>query len=393
MNRRIAAQNELLGTASLCHDGTKLGNKFSRQRQWLADVYDRELNTMGEKREFLANVARVADFYFSVWYMEDEHKPDFITCVENHQEGSLASLLIQYLRFARSRLSAPILARFYSQIIGDDPTAVNDFVEVAKACAAFFTLWRSANSTSGLDDVYRGFFSKNFEEHCWKSKAGNLLANNLKEYFWGAICDKGIGEKESWMTASRKFLLYTEVREICRFVLFVAGHDQIPDPKRPGLTMPGSMGTCDLLNLSQWKAKDFKSLEHVAPQRPPSSHSWDTGIYVDSKFHDIGNLLLLSRDINGFVDNKDWSVKFLHYSHVGNQSPQKAISTKKKAEEKGIVLSAKATKAISQTRYSCTVAPLLTLGTRGPWNARMIDKRSAQIKSIAWDTLVSWLKT
>lgn len=389
-NRRT---NELLGTVSLCHSGDKLGNKFSRQRQWLVDVYDRKLTTMCEKRAFLANVARVADFYHSVWYMEDDHKPDLIKCVENHEEGRLASLLIQYLKSARSRLSAPILARYYGQIEDEEQSSIDEFVEAAKACAAFFTLWRSANSTSGLDDIYRRFFRDYTRNYLWEKNGGNLSANCLKDYFRGAICKKGIGDKESWMTASKRFLLYTEVKEICRFVLFIAGHDQIPDPHNPGLTIPGNKGTCDLLKLSQWRAKDFKSLEHVAPQRPPPSHSWDTDIYVDSKFHEIGNLLLLSRDINEFMDNKDWSVKYIHYSHVGSLSQQEATSAEKEAKDRGIVLSKRAAKALSLTRYSGTVAPLLTLGPEGPWNAEIIDRRSEQIKSIAWDILVSWLET
>ena len=321
-NRRT---NELLGAVRLCYDGTKLGNKFSRQRRWLTNVYERELDTISRKREFLENVAGVADFFCSAWYMEDEHKPHFIKCVENHPQGALASLLVQYLKDARSNLSAPILARFYSQVYNGEPAGVDEFVEAAKACAAFFTLWRSANSTSGLDDIYRRYFSKHEKEHCWNAVQGRLSADGLKKHFSEALKDKGIDDKTSWLTASERFLLYTEVREICRFVLFVAGHDQIPDHQNPGLTSQGNIGVCDLLNLNRWKARDHKTLEHVAPQRPPPSHSWDKRIYDGSKFHDIGNLLLLPKDINEFVDNKEWSVKFFHYCHVGSRSARKLV--------------------------------------------------------------------
>jgi hypothetical protein len=93
-NRRT---NELLKAVGLCYEGEQLGNKFSTQRRWLAKVYERDLNSLNEKREFLANVARVADFFFSAWYMEDENRPPLIRCVENHRQGGLASLLVQYL--------------------------------------------------------------------------------------------------------------------------------------------------------------------------------------------------------------------------------------------------------------------------------------------------------
>lgn len=389
-NRRT---NELVRAVGLCYEGTQLGNKFSKQRKWLTTVYEREQSSLHQKREFLANVARVADFFFSAWYMEDEHRPHLIRCVENHRQGPLASFLVQYLRDARSFLSAPILSRFYSQLQSDDSAAVDEFVESVKACAAFFTLWRSANSTSGLDDIYRRFFSRHKEAHCWNTGQGTLSAQKLKEYFSFALQEKGIGDKDSWIAASERFLLYTEVKEICRFVLFVAGHDQVPDYQNPGLTVKGNAGVCDLLNLNQWKARDYKTLEHVAPQRPPAAHSWDQEIYFDNKFHDIGNLLLLPKDINEFVDNKEWPVKFFHYCHVGSRSEEEITSFDNKAQRKGIAISQKAIKALSVAKFSCVVEPLLELGENGFWDAELIDRRTNQIKEITWDTLNSWLKT
>ena len=389
-NRRT---NELLRAVGLCYEGEKLGNKFSRQRRWLAKVYERDLSSLNEKREFLTNVARVADFFFSAWYMEDENRPHLIRSVESHQHGPLASLLVQYLKDARSILSAPILSRFYSQIQSDEAAAVDEFVESVKACAAFFTLWRSANSTSGLDDIYRRFFSRYTNDHCWNTDQGTLSAQNLKKYFSGALQDKGIGDKESWISASERFLLYTEIKEICRFVLFVAGHDQVPDLQNPGLTKKGNAGVCDLLNLYQWKARDYKTLEHVAPQRPPTTHSWDSRIYDEKKFHDIGNLLLLPKDINEFVDNKEWSVKFFHYCHVGSRSEEEIRSFASNAQRRGIAISKKATRALSVGKFSCAVEQLLALGENGSWDAELIDRRTKQIKEITWDTLNAWLKT
>ena len=385
--------NELLGAVGLCYEGTKLGNKFSRQRRWLANVYERELGSLSLKRNFLANVSRVAEFFSSAWYMEDEHHEHSITCVENHSEGALASLLVQYLRDARSKLSAPILARFYSQISNDDPAYVDEFVEATKACAAFFTLWRSAHSTSGLDDIYRRFFSRNRTNHCWNTNHGMVSAESLKKYFSDVLIDKGIGDETSWIQASQKYLLYTEVKTICRFALFVAGHDQVPDPRNPGLTMEGANGVCGLCDLARWKAPDHKSLEHVAPQNPPLIHSWDPRIYSENKCHDVGNLLLLPKNINDSIDNKEWSVKYLYYCHVGSRSKDEISSLSCQAQNRGVTLSTRATKALSVARYSCAVEPILALGEHGCWDAEFIDRRTVQIKEIMWNTLNSWLAT
>ena len=389
--------NDLLGTFALCHGGEKLGNKFSAQRRWMTRVYEKNLPTIEDKHDFLCSIARVATFFYAPWHMEDVEKPHHIRGLEDHPQGEFTSLLTQYLKGANSKLSAPILARFYSQML-EDKAMADEFVDAAKACAAFFTLWRSANSTSGLDEIYRRFFKGSkapvkVGEHSWSARPNAISSNSLKKYFWGILKHKGIDKKGAWITASERFLLYTEVKTICRFVLFIAGNDQVADDGNPGLSTPGKEGVCPILKLGRWDAKDHKSLEHVAPQTPPENHNWDARIYTESKVHDIGNLILLPTDINRFVDNKDWAIKFLHYSHVGVRKKKDIEELSATAQNKGMVLSKKAIEVLSATRYNCAVEPILKLGEKGPWDADLIDRRTRQIKELAWKTLSSWLKT
>ena len=148
--------NDLTRTFALCYDGEKLGDKFSAQRGWITQIFEQELQSVELKQGFLHKLAHVAMFYRNAWYMEEVEEPQFIKGLENHSEGKLASVLVRYLKDANSKLSAPILARFYIQ--GLEQGNLDDFVEATKACAAFFTLWRSTSSTSGLDNVYRKFF-------------------------------------------------------------------------------------------------------------------------------------------------------------------------------------------------------------------------------------------
>lgn len=392
-NRRT---NELLRAFALCYEGEKLGNKFSIQRRWMTNIYEKSLPSIGQKRDFLHNLAQVADFFYAAWYMEEVVKPYHIKGLENHAEGEFASFLIQYLKDANSQLSAPILARFYSQ--GLEQGCMDEFVEAAKACAAFFTLWRSASSTSGLDEIYRKFFRGSdgpvkVDKHSWIADSEQISSNSLKQYFWEVLAHKEINTKEAWLTASERGLLYTEVQKICCFVLFLAGHDRVADNNKPGLTALGNKGVCSLLELSRWKAKDHKSLEHVAPQNPPNKHSWDKTIYSENKVHQIGNLILLPTDINKLVDNKNWAVKFLHYGHVGSRNKEEIEKLENEAKNRGINLSNKAIKILSEAKYNCAVEPILTLGIEGSWDVGLIDQRTQQIKKIAWKTLTSWLKT
>lgn len=386
--------NELLRTFALVHSGHKIPDKFSAQRRWIYREYEQRRTDITEKRDFLQQMGHVAQFFRVGWYMEDCEDDDHIPGLEEYDEGALASFLVQYLRDANSRMSASILARAYVQAIVDDREFV-EFVNGAKACAAFFTLWRSARSTSGLDDIYRRFFTGS--EQPIQVKAHNLMvapqvsAAAIKEYLSEALMEAGIGSKSAWMQASGAALRYAEVQKICRFMLFVSAHDRVADETSPGLTKAGTHGVFPMLSRRRWLATDHKSIEHIAPQRPPEQHNWDSNIYSDSRFDEIGNLLLVPPKVNSNLSNKEWQVKYLHYAHIGKRATEELVALKSQAEDKGIALSRQAVNALEKSNYSGAVEPVLTVGIEGQWDADMIERRSRQIREITWNTLSSWL--
>ena len=392
--RKNSRTNALIRSFALCYDGRKLGDKFSAQRRWMTQAFEQDLNSIDMKREYVKYLAQVAAFYHDAWYMEDADSTVCIKELDTHPEGELASFLVRYLKDANSKLSAPILTRFYQQGLEDGN--MDEFVEASKACAAFFTLWRSANSTSGLDSIYRQFFSGSsgsvsVGKYNWKDHSQTISSGKLKEYFNDVLRNKGVYEKEAWSLASERFLLYTEIKAICRFVLFVAGHNRTADPEHPGLTLQGTIGVCPLLNISRWNAKAYKSLEHVAPQNPPDEHRWDTAIYSENRVHEVGNLLLLPSDINTLVNRKGWDEKYIYYCYVGRSLEEKE-DILSRARNEGMNLSRKALNILTKAEYSCAVDPLLTLEREGPWDAEMIRSRTAQIKCIVWEKLMSWLQ-
>ena len=387
--------NELLRSFALCQDGEKLGNKFSVQRRWMTRVYKKRARSLADRRQVVHNLAEVAKFFRHAWYMDGRDGADYIKGLDGHPKRKLASFLVQYLKDAKSKLSAPILARFYSEALANS-ASVGEFVEAAKACAAFFTLWRTARTTSGLDDVYRRFFKGSEEPvlidgQSWAERARSISARCLKRYFVDVLEHKGIGGRDAWMVASERFLLYTEVKAVCRFVLFVAGHDRIADDDEPGLTKGGNVRVCPLLELRQWRSTAFRSLEHVAPQRRQVGHDWDDEIYNGDRVDEPGNLLLLPTDINQYADNKQWAVKYLYYSHVGERAQDKIDELRALARDRGYNLGAKTISVLSASEYNCVVEPVVGLGIDGEWNAELIDRRTKQMKEIVWDTLMSWL--
>ena len=388
--------NDLLSAFALNYDGTKLGNRFSDQRKWLTQEYEKRLTTIEQKHKFLNKLATIAEFYFHGWNFGDAFSPKSIDILSDHSDGDLASFLVRYLKDANSKLSAPILARFYYQVKNEDSSA-DEFIESAKACAAFFTLWRSASSTSGLDEVYRNFFKggkmkiPKIGNH-WKGRQLELTATELKCYFRCILAEKGFADKNSWMNASEPFLLYSELKKICRFVLFLAAHNRIPHKYQRGLTTKGTRGSCAMLTLEQWLSRDYKSIEHIAPRNQPDNSTWDSSIYQNSVVDQVGNLMLLPLDLNQRIGNKNWSVKFLYYCHVGVREQAKLDHLHKAASKKGISLNGRATKLLKSMRYACAAEPISTLGDAdGVWDVDLITNRTKQSKEITWEILYSWL--
>ena len=393
---KVSRTNELFGAFGLCYNGEALGNKFSAHRKWLNELYGREISSVEEKRKFSQKLADMAGFFYDCWYMDDPTLQYCISGLDKHPEGRLASLLVQYLRVAKSQFSSAILARFYSDALASGD--YDEFVEAVKACAAFFTLWRSSNSTQGLHRLYRNYFKGSGGElrvlaHNWQKHTASVSSTKLKGYFRAILEDKDIDKFEHWAGRANQLLVYSEVKAICRFCLFLFGHDRVEDPSNPGLTVEGTKGTCELLSLEHWEAKMYQSLDHVAPQKPADMLDWDPSIYQQGFADQIGNLVLLDKGMNSSVSNKSWDVRRAYYALVGERDIPTIERLTAKAKEEGINLNQKTLAGLRQLEYNCTLKPILQVGeTGGKWDAGMIESRTRHIKKVVHKKLYEWLQ-
>ena len=270
-----------------------------------------------------------------------------------------------------------------------------EFIKAVKACAAFFSLWRSAHSTAGLDEYYRRFFKGAnapvvVKNHGWKFHS-EIQSSDLKKYFASVLEYNGIARMDSWVAKSEPFLLYTKLKTVCRFMLFLGGHNRCADANEPGLTKETEANVCELLELNIWKNRDYRSLEHVAPQKPSNFDDWDHAIYEENRVNSLGNLLLLPEDINKDVGNGSWKHKYFHYLHVGRPEQEEITRIREEAKKNDVDINSKVAKRLSECNFNCTVAPIVQLGIDGPWDASMIDSRTRQLKEIVWNRLASWL--
>jgi hypothetical protein len=389
--------NEFLTSIAIVLDSYKLESHFSSQRKYLERIYT-DLPNYTEKCKLINFMANYADFYKNIWI---DYKGDnnlVIEKINTNAEAELASLLILFLKRSNHRMSITILACFYSDILEGKPDSISNFVAAVKAIAAFYIIWRAADSNAGLDNVYRNFFKgiKNdtrpaFVAKDWLSNQGKSLdLQTLKIYLANILEDKGLSHKDDWVLKASSYLKYETSSSVCFISLLIAAHDTIPDNDRLGLIKVGTPHSNPYLKLEKWNAKDLKEIEHIAPK--DNAQGWDSTLYdLNSKLYDsIGNLTLLPESVNKSASNRSWEEKFLYYKHLAEKDPDALRELSIKAQNKGIHLNKNTITLLQNSNYNSHILPILSLENQ-VWDSNIVEYRSVKILEIVWDKITQWL--
>ena len=296
-------------------------------------------------------------------------------------------------------MSRTILSLFYCRILEGRQNATADFVEATIAITAFFSLWRSSTSTSGLDDAYRtilrGDDDKGILPLSWsKNDTGESLSvNNLKTYLKLLLLDR-IKSESNWQLSAAVNLNYeSNIKAVCKFALFVTSNDVIPDqnPDSKGLMIQGRPeSTKNYLVPEMWTKNTF-DVEHVAPQDRADS-GWDVDLYVDRNVHKIGNLTLLPPKINQSVGNKPWKTKWFYYRHLAEKNSSKLDELQKLAEAHDIHPQESTLDLLKKTPVNDHMAPIIEVDIDGKWDNELVQKRTKRLCKILWERLYAWLE-
>jgi hypothetical protein len=392
-SQRSAAQKtkltkEYLTTFALTHDGSKLSSQFSTQRKWLTDKYGKSEKLL-EKEDFVRNMYHLANYWNRViWY--DPSSSSVINGIESadDNEKKLASLCVSYIKDSGHDMAHTILSRFYSLIERGKQNSIPDFISACKALAAFFTIWRSAYSNTGLDDTYRQLLKETFS---WKQGNCNIDAATLKKELVRELTKKGVWNKAEWKNRASQNLRYDSAKMVCKFTLFVVAHDTIIDPDFPGLMKVGTDGSYPYLDPVKWSSPDFRTIEHIAPRKAVQESDWDKSLYENDEFEKVGNLTLLPIEINASAGNKCWLEKLIYYKHLAENDPDNLAKLEKEAFDNGITLSSDTIGLLIKTSHKHHIRPIVELGSQRPWDREIVDQRSDRICDILWDRISCWL--
>ncbi|MBD2069792.1 DUF262 domain-containing protein [Leptolyngbya sp. FACHB-671] len=381
--------NEFLTMFAVIYNGEKLPKRFSRQLKWLTTEYS-SCGTSEEHAAFVQRMSYLATYWLNVINYKWSDSCTVIPKLESTPENDLATLCIMMLNDAGHRMAHSVLSRFYSRVIQGVPNAEKDFIEATKAIAAFYVIWRSAHSNSGLDDVYRDLLADKFS---WKQGDSQLTPNVLKEYLRNKLRDdKGCGGRRNWREKASINLTYDKAAPACRFALFLTAHDTVAS-RIAGLMEKGRAGSSSCLTPQMWQSEALNSIEHIAPRKPEPGHTWDSQIYKEGRVERIGNLTLLPIEINISAANRGWLEKWIYYRHLAVTSPTELNSLRGQANSLGVVLADSTILRLRQCTYKQHMESIVSckadIGAN--WSSKLIEARTSRICGITWDRIYPWL--
>ena len=380
--------DRLLVSFALAWDGTRLANRFSEQRRWLQASYE-EQEDADDKRAYTGHFSDAARFYAEVW--EGYDGAGILDSIADAPDAASVSTCLLYLRDANHSIAPAVLAQFYGGVLAADDGAAERFGDAVKAVAAFYTLWRSIKSNSGLDAVYRSLMKGTDDTQGlnWmtdQAPSVSLLQNHFKQ----ALDGIGAAEKERWMVRVHSNLRYDRAKAACRFALFVAADNTVPDSSASGLMKPGTSGCSEYLTPETWRDSGLKEIEHVAPVNPKSDDAWDNAIYSEDRYHELGNLTLLPKEINASAGNDGFERKLLYYQHLGLDDVQEIEALRNEAIQRGIDLAGSTLDMLRDAKHRSHLRPITSL-SEDAWTVDLIKARTERISDILWGRLSSWI--
>lgn len=381
--------NEYLTILAVAHNGWKMTNTFSEQRRWLMDEFEK-CTTKADREEFVLRMANLAIYWSKITDFKNKDLNNIPgSAIVNDLDRQHAALSLLYLQDSNHKMAHSVLGRYYALVLRKIPNGEQAFVDACKAIAAFYTLWRSASSNAGLDDVYR----KTLKDHLsWEECGVALTVDSLKSYLKKSLTDRGLGNKLDWMNKAVNELRYDNVQKVCRFALFVTAHDAVVDPNQLGL-MSATLhsGYCNYLSPQQWKSEDLQSIEHIAPQE--SRGGWDKALYDDDAFERIGNLTLLPIPINSAVSNRGWLEKRAYYRHLAEKNATNLAQLHFGEVALGLDLTQATLDKLHGANHAHHIEPIIALDNASNWDRSLVERRSQRMCDILWDRMFDdWLK-
>lgn len=391
-DQRQRKSKELVTNFALYYLGEKLGSDLGLQRNTLRNYFTRA-GRHGDNvaRKLIKSLARLSDF--SVTYWDKECINGLAGPVSQSAEYDALKLCMRFIIDTNTTTVIPILARYWDEF--DEMDEETTFLKAVKAVTAFLALRRAmTGGTQRIDSDFRSIMSHTDVPLCLGSGMSNRIPNidELRSRFRELLAARpfNVRGKNEWLDQARETPLANANRVICRFLLLAAAHNALPDKDDPGLMKSEGVIPSDdrkFLSYSIWTDERYTTLEHVAPSNP--NGGWDAGVYQRQVTRDtIGNLVLLPERENQSIGNSPWNKKKLFYQALMAKTERERESAITSAENQGLKFPKRTLDLIRGQKRLHILDPL---GEVDEWTAQLIEERTENTLSLAWDQLATWI--
>lgn len=373
--------NDYLTSFFVAYDGRTISTHFSYQRKILEKIYG-DFENLKDKESFIKKMGNYADFYHS-WIKYDGKDNSLFPNIGTSSEADLASMLVLFLKASNHKMAITILGRAYDTLL-EKSVSADIFIKTVKMVTAYYFLWRSTYSNSGLDATYRDFFKKHKD---------SFSIDDFQQYVNKVLESKEINTFELWKNRAMNNLKYDYTsKEIIRLALLLVAHDTIPDDNCKGGIKIGRDNCSRYLTLEKWLSNDLKTIEHIAPQSN-KNNLWDQALYEEpmDDYQSIGNLTLLPQDLNSSIGNKSWKEKLLYYQCVAERDAEKIANIEQIAQDMGIELHSSTCDLLKASNFNNHLLPISSMSQYDDWNKEIVTKRTEIILDILWKRVSQWI--
>ena len=393
-NEKQDATSNLLVTFALTEHGEKLSKRLGEQRRYFKKY---EKLDKAEKKLFLLQLSDAAKFLNSTWSFEVNDTPQ-IEGIKSLSDD--AKLCLFFLKKIKHTITQPLLIRYFSWFTNAPkdmaPVAEASLVDLIKAITAFHILWRgSRQTTEGIDSIYRGLMSNGYPDLNIPpikrfGQNGLPSVEDVKAALRDILAKQGgIKDVGDWTSRLSNTPSYKNA-QLAQLILLAASDDAVVDSKFPGLIAKGRLGLMPMFTFEKFISDDVRTVEHIAPQNPSTTDSWDEKIYDSPETVDtIGNLTLLPSIENSYLGNSGWAKKRLIYKILSAETPSQLEVLIKQAHDQGIGISESSEKLLERSKYLPLVRSIGEV--EEGWTAELIATRTKRIGELAWNKVAPWL--
>ena len=397
--QRQLETKELVTGFALLYAGEKIGSDLNVQRNALRNYFIRRVERRDHEtaREIVRSLGRMALYRRQFWDKEGIEK--LVGQQLDSGDYDSLKLCLSLIADTNTSTTVPILARYWIEF--GEMDSERHFLSAVEAVTAFLILRRSmTGGTVGIDSDFRKIMSPDV------GSGGNPLClglgmtnrildiDELKSGLCALLAVRRfrVTDKETWLNRAREVPFGDEApRALSRFLLFAAAHNARADSGHPGLlTSEGVIESDELRFLSypMWLGQRYATVEHVAPDAEASS-GWDTSIYERlSTRHTIGNLVLLPEPENQSIGNAPWDKKKLFYRALVAKTEEEREDAISRALQQGLRFG---NRTLSLIRSQSRLYMLDPLAEVNEWTAELIEARTENVLSLAWDNIAPWL--